>query len=154
MISYNAGNSSNWQSVWSQSFTAEPAPGNKPELERYFPLPDISVPIQLSAGLLAFYATSQDADPKWKFAANVKRKYVTGLTVGGDPDAVVDSKRIFLNQFSLLRYPVSFGSSYSLLISVPYWHRQITLSLWEYTGPVIDTADQKLEQILERLPVL
>jgi hypothetical protein len=154
MISYNAGNSSNWQSVWSQSFTAEPAPGNKPELERYFPLPDISVPIQLSAGLLAFYATSQDADPKWKFAANVKRKYVTGLTVGGNPDAVVDSKRIFLNQFSLLRYPVSFGSSYSLLISVPYWHRQITLSLWEYTGPVIDTADQKLEQILERLPVL
>lgn len=154
MISYNAGNSSNWQSVWSNSFTAEPAPGNKPELERYFPLPDISVPIQLSAGLLAFYATSQDADPKWKFAANVKRKYVTGLTVGGDPDAVVDSKRIFLNQFSLLRYPVSFGSSYSLLISVPYWHRQITLSLWEYTGPVIDTADQKLEQILERLPVL
>jgi hypothetical protein len=154
MISYNAGNSSNWQSVWSQSFTAEPAPGNRPELERYFPLPDISVPIQLSAGLLAFYATSQDADPKWKFAANVKRKYVTGLTVGGNPDAVVDSKRIFLNQFSLLRYPVSFGSSYSLLISVPYWHRQITLSLWEYTGPVIDTADQKLEQILERLPVL
>ena len=154
MISYNAGNSSNWQSVWSNSFTAEPAPGNRPELERYFPLPDISVPIQLSAGLLAFYATSQDADPKWKFAANVKRKYVTGLTVGGDPDAVVDSKRIFLNQFSLLRYPVSFGSSYSLLISVPYWHRQITLSLWEYTGPVIDTADQKLEQILERLPVL
>lgn len=154
MTSYNASNSSNWQSVWSQSFTAEPAPGNKPELERYFPLPDISVPIQLSAGLLAFYATSQDADPKWKFAANVKRKYVTGLTVGGNPDAVVDSKRIFLNQFSLLRYPVSFGSSYSLLISVPYWHRQITLSLWEYTGPVIDTADQKLEQILERLPVL
>jgi hypothetical protein len=154
MISYNAGNSSNWEPVWSNSFTAEPAPGNRPELERYFPLPDISVPIQLSAGLLAFYATSQDADPKWKFAANVKRKYVTGLTVGGNPDAVVDSKRIFLNQFSLLRYPVSFGSSYSLLISVPYWHRQITLSLWEYTGPVIDTADQKLEQILERLLVL
>lgn len=152
MISYNAGNSSNWQSVWSQSFTAEPAPGNKPELERYFPLPDISVPIQLSAGLLAFYATSQDADPKWKFAANVKRKYVTGLTVGGNPDAVVDSKRIFLNQFSLLRYPVSFGSSYSLLISVPYWHRQITLYLWEYTGPIIDTKEIKLDLILERLP--
>lgn len=154
MTSYNASNSNNWEPVWSNSFTAEPAPGNRPELERYFPLPDISVPIQLSAGLLAFYATSQDADPKWKFAANVKRKYVTGLTVGGNPDAVVDSKRIFLNQFSLLRYPVSFGSSYSLLISVPYWHRQITLSLWEYTGPVIDTADQKLEQILERLLVL
>ncbi len=80
--------------------------------------------------------------------------HVGGRGWGGDPDAVVDSKRIFLNQFSLLRYPVSFGSSYSLLISVPYWHRQITLSLWEYTGPVIDTADQKLEQILERLPVL
>jgi len=102
MTSYNASNSNNWQSVWSQSFTSEPAPGNRPELERYFPLPDISVPVQLNAELLAFYATSQDADPKWKFAANVKRKYVTGLTVGGNPDTVVDSKRIFLNQFSLL----------------------------------------------------
>ncbi len=146
MTSYNASNSNNWQSVWSQSFTSEPAPGNRPELERYFPLPDISVPVQLNAELLAFYATSQDADPKWKFAANVKRKYVTGLTVGGNPDTVVDSKRIFLNQFSLLRYPVSFGSSYSLLISVPYWHRQISLYLWEYTGLIIDTSEQKLDK--------
>ncbi|CCI02153.1 hypothetical protein [Microcystis aeruginosa] len=154
MVSYNAGNSSNWQSVWNQSFTAAPAPGNRPELERYFPLPDISVPVQLTAELLAFYATSQDANPKWKFAADVKRKYVTGLTVGGNPDAVVDSKRIFLNQFSLLRYPVSFGSSYSLLISVPYWLRQITLYLWEYTGLIIDTSEQKLDLILERLPDL
>ncbi|TRV22414.1 MAG: hypothetical protein EWV88_13490 [Microcystis wesenbergii Mw_MB_S_20031200_S109D] len=151
MTSYDAGNSNNWQSVWNQSFTAEPAPGDRPELERYFPLPEISVPIQLSSGLLAFFATSQSADPKWKFAANVKRKYFTGLTVGGNPDAVVDNKRIFLNQFSLLRYPVSFGSSYSLLISVPYWIRQITLYLWEYTGPVSETSDPKIDQILQVL---
>lgn len=153
MTSYNASNFNNWQYVWNQSFTAEPALGNRPELERFFPLPEISVPIQLSSGLLAFYATSQGANPKWKFAANVKRKYATGLTVGGNADAVVDSKRIFLNQFSMLRYPVSFGSSYSLLISVPYWHRQISLYLWEYTGPIIDSVDQKLALILERLPV-
>ncbi|MFM6384984.1 MAG: hypothetical protein ACKPGG_16910 [Microcystis panniformis] len=82
MVSYNAGNSSNWQSVWNQSFTAPPAPGDRPELERYFPLPDISVPVLLTAELLAFYATSEDANPKWKFAANVKRKYVTGLGGG------------------------------------------------------------------------
>jgi hypothetical protein len=146
MISYNASNSNHWQSVWNQSFTAEPAPGDRPELERFFPLPEISVPIQLSSGLLAFCATSQGANPQWKLGANVKRKYVTGLTVGGNPDAVVDSKRIFLNQFSLLRYPVSFGSSYSLLISVPYWHRQISLYLWEYTGLIIDTSEQKLDK--------
>ena len=112
------------------------------------------MPIQLSSSLLAFCATSQGANPQWKLGANVKRKYVTGLTVGGNPDAVVDSNRIFLNQFSLLRYPVSFGSSYSLLISVPYWHRQISLYLWEYTGPIIDSVDQKLDLILERLPDL
>ena len=81
MISYNASNSNHWQSVWNQSFTAEPAPGDRPELERFFPLPEISVPIQLSSGLLAFYATSQGANPQWKLGANVKRKYVTGLTV-------------------------------------------------------------------------
>lgn len=147
MTSYDASNSNNWQSVWNQSFTAEPAPGDRPELERFFPLPEISVPIQLSSSLLAFYATSQDAKPNWKLAANVKRKYITGLTVGGNPDAVVDSKRIFLNQFSILRYPVSFGSSYSLLISVPYWYRQISLYLWEYTGSIIDTTDEKLDLI-------
>ena len=73
--------------------------------------------------------------------------------MGGNPDAVVDSKRIFLNQFSLLRYPVRFGSSYSLIISVPYWLRQITLYLWEYTGSIIETSEQKLDLILERLPV-
>ncbi|UGS10927.1 hypothetical protein [Microcystis aeruginosa] len=54
MISYNAGNSNNWQSVWSQSFTAEPAPGNSPDLERYFPLPEILMPIQLEASLITF----------------------------------------------------------------------------------------------------
>jgi hypothetical protein len=151
MISYNAGNSNNWESVWSNSFTAPSAPGNTAELERYYPLPEISVPVQLDSRLLAFYATSESAEPNWKFAANVKRKYVTGLTVGGNANAVVDSKRIFLNQFSLLQYPVSFGNSYSLLISVPYWHRQITLYLWAYTGSIIDTTDVKLDQILQEL---
>jgi len=101
MTCYNAGNSNNGEFVWSNSFTALPAPVNRPELERYFPWPDISVPIQLNAELLAFYATSERASPEWKFAADVKRRYITGLTVGGNPDAVVDSKRIFLDQFSL-----------------------------------------------------
>jgi hypothetical protein len=151
MISYNAGNSNSWESVWSNSFVATPAPGNTTELERYYPLPEISVPVQLTSPLLAFYATSESAEPNWKLAANVKRKYVTGLTVGGNPDAIVDSKRIFLNQFSLLQYPVSFGSSYSILISVPYWHRQITLYLWAYNGSIIDTTDVKLDQILQEL---
>jgi len=118
--------------VWNQSFIAEPPPGNRPELERYFPLTNVSVPIELNSELLAFYATSQSANSNWKLAAYVKRKYLMGVESGGDNTAIVDSKKIFLNQFSLLQYPDNFDSNYSLIISFPYWLRDISLSLWKY----------------------
>lgn len=132
MNSYNLSNPKRWHLVWNQSFIAEPPPGNRPELERYFPLTNVSVPIELNSELLAFYATSQSANSNWKLAAYVKRKYLMGVESGGDNTAIVDSKKIFLNQFSLLQYPDNFDSNYSLIISFPYWLRDISLSLWKY----------------------
>lgn len=128
----NISDSSKWLPVWTGNFNAPTAPGNRQELEPFFPIPDISVPNQLDAELLAFHAYSENST-RQKIAASVKRKYATGLTVNQNSETVTDSKQILLNQLSLVKFPKEFESSYSLVISVPYWIRQISLSLWKYS---------------------
>lgn len=129
---FNVSDSTNWSFVWEQDFSAPSSPGNVPELDRYFPLAPVSVPIELQSNLLAFYASSSSANSSWKASAYVKRKFLMGISSEGDNTAIVGNNRIFLNQFSLIQYPKDFESSYSLVISFPYWIRDISLKLWQY----------------------
>jgi|688.fasta_scaffold426154_1 hypothetical protein len=127
----NISSSNNWVLVWSGDFTAPTPTNNRRDLERFFPIPDISVPNQLDAELLAFSADSENLT-RQKIAANVRRKYQVGLNEIENSETLTDSQQILLNQVSLVRFPKEFDSSYSLVISIPYWIRQISLSLWQY----------------------
>lgn len=123
-------NSNNWLPIWNGIFTAPPTvPGNRKDLEPFFPIPDISVPIQLDGELLAFYANSENQS-RQKIAGTCRRKYQVG--VFENSEAVTDSQKILLNQVSLVKFPKEFKSTYSLVISIPYWIREINLSLWKY----------------------
>jgi len=147
-LSYPVANSANWQLIWNATLTAPAAPGNSPETERFYPIPPTAVPVQLSSELVAFHASSTVTPPHWKFAATVEQKLVTGLTVGGTSDAIIGYRKIYLNQISLLRFPVIFGSSFVLQVRVPYWIRQVTLNCWTFTGAVTDSYSNRLDQII------
>lgn len=44
-----------------------------------------------------------------------------------------------------------FASNYALSVSIPHWLSQLDFEIYEYTGDVIDTNEQKLEQIIADL---
>jgi hypothetical protein len=83
----------------------------------------------------------------------VHQKILTGLLVGGSPETVIGSKRIWLKQISLLIFP-QLASTYTLGFHIPYWLRDISLIVWEYTGPINDSTDQKLTAIQSDLATL
>jgi hypothetical protein len=148
---YEAANSANWEAVWSEDFTAPAPPGGVSALERYYPIEEITIPQQLETSLIAFYASSSTAEAGWRYAASVRQKFITPLLGGGTPNAIGSNKRIWLNQWTLLHYSVSFGTTYSLIVKVPFWMRQISLQLYAYTGPVNHMVQPTLNQILQEL---
>jgi hypothetical protein len=128
----NISDSNKWVPVWSGNFTAPTAPGNRKELEPFFPIPDIFIPNELDAELLAFHAYSENPT-RQKIAASVRRKYNINVTEIENSETVTDSQQLLLNQLSLVKFPKEFESSYSLMVSVPYWIRELSLFLWIYS---------------------
>lgn len=151
MIAYNLTTSSNWQQLWSGNYTAQPVELNV--LERYYPIPEIQVNVQLDKHILACLAHSPSSPPNWKFAGRAYFKLETGITVVPVPETVFSVKKIWLQQISLLFVP-KLSTSYALSFKIPYWIRDIQLIVWEYTGPVNDSLALKLDEIQSDLTTL
>lgn len=132
MTKLQLANENNWQNIWSESFQAEPVANN---LARYRPIEEISVPVLFNRNVIAVYAVSSTAKPRWKFAGLLKQKLQLGLIVGGLPDAVgVKIRKIWLNQVTLIEFE-NLADSYAVSFDIPYWLEQISLTVWQYTGP-------------------
>lgn len=148
---YVTSNPNNWDLIWQGSFTAPSPPGGVDELERYYPLDAIPVPVLLDNELIGVSAESSTAKNHWHFAGQIYQRINTGLLGGGTPNAVTSVKRLYLRQITFLKYSLDYGSTYSLLIKIPYWIRQIDLKVWGYIGPVTDSTEDKLTQILNEV---
>lgn len=133
----------NFESLWGVTKIADSVPESA---ERYFPIPDFTCPLLADQPVLAISADSNDANPKWRFAGHVKQLIRTGLVVGGNQDTVSSVKKFYLNQISLIWFP-NYGGTYQVQFSIPFWLRDITVQIWQYTGPITKTYDQILAEI-------
>lgn len=143
-IVYDFGNSASWSFLWSGSETAEPIP--HPVFEKYYTIPDVVVPIQLSSPICAVYAESNTDPGTWRFGGTAFYKIGTGITTGGVPDSFVASRKFYLKQINIIRFQ-RLATSWTLVLRIPYWIRHIDLSVWEYTGLIEDTIETSLEEI-------
>lgn len=141
------GNSANWEPLYSID---EKAQFFSEQVYRH--LDPFEIPIQIQVPILAAFAESDAARPRWKSAGFISPRYALGITVGGRQDANdAESKRVLLNRITFLRWPTLVSSS-GLTFSVHshLWH--IRLNLWQYTGPVDDATLQAIE--LARIDIL
>jgi hypothetical protein len=70
---------------------------------------------------------------EWYLAAFIQREIFTGLSVGGQPDARIDSSRkLYLNRLQVFTYNVEV--EYSLSANCFIYGNGINLFAWEYTG--------------------
>lgn len=125
--------STNWQDAYSASASATYLPGSTTSHER---IPPIEVPLLFDSHVLAVYPDSTTAKDWWITAGWVSRRIQTGITIGGSPDVrATESQKLIFREINLIIYP-NITSTYSLVIDAPYWFDQLSISVWEYIGPV------------------
>lgn len=135
-------NAENWESVYTTSVEAvSMTPGG------HQPIVAIPIPILINSPIIAIYADNPSARPTWYRAGYLIQKIRIGVTVGGQADTEsFSTRRVFLRQVSLAIFP-TLQNDYELVFRPVYWHKQINLSLWKYTGPRSDTTLQALAQL-------
>ena len=148
-IIYEFSNSSNWQFVGQQTLTA--SVNNQEGIETFSPISDTAFPIALESPIIAVSATAFEEQKTWNYAGKVFQRIFTGVTVGGSFDSYVDSQSVFFKKVNVIRFN-QLNSSYALTFRPPRWVTSVTYRVFVYAGPIVDTIDQKLDQILNRLP--
>jgi hypothetical protein len=131
------GNSANWNYLTSASKSAIViSPG------QIVPIPKFSIPILLDNPTIAIRVDSVSAKPTWRFAGDIFQEISVGILVGGQPDAIATRRRAWLNQICLFMLPL-WATTYALTYLPPKWFRDVTISVWEYTGDTpIDNASE------------
>jgi len=148
-IIYEFSNSNNWEYVGHQTLIAPV--NSQGEIDTISPISDTAFPIALDAPIIAVSATAFEEQESWNYAGKVFQQIFTGVTVGGSFDSYVDSQSIFFKKLNVIRFN-RLTSSYALTFRPPRWVTSVTYTVFAYTGPVVDTINQKLDQILDRLP--
>lgn len=114
---------------------------------RYLPIPDIS--FALSSYVLMLGTKSSKAKVHWKLGCWVNMKLLISPSSQSDYVAAVQVYRQFcsLGGLTLLQLPHYQPLPYLLVLSVPRWHQEIEIELWQYSGPDSNTDTESLKRI-------
>jgi len=141
---YQFSNASNWNLLWSTNLTA-PSVGAA-ILKQYSSIPDFTMPLLISNPVVAVYITSETDPGKWRRGGYIKQKVQTGIADGGQVDSYLTQSFLQLRKINIVQLQ-EINGNFALEFSVPYWLRQVSISVWEYTGVIADTVEQKLDDL-------
>ncbi|MCC5640538.1 hypothetical protein LC593_32860 [Nostoc sp. CHAB 5844] len=138
----------NSQGVWSQVFhesrqalVATPSGG-------YYPIPAFEIPFLFERHILAVRCMSTTAKATWRFGGNLSQKIQLGTGGSASPlpiaDGAVIPLRVNRTRLILLQH---LTSTYQLVHETPYWFKDVTLTIWEYTGIESNTTEQLIETL-------
>lgn len=132
-----------WDLIYSEIKYADELPGN-----RFRPIPPFTIPILFQSPWLAIGSNSAVARSHWWLGCRVQPVIV----VPDSPFDFIDAPphQVPLNAFTLFKFP-ALEQQYRLRVSVPWWHRELGITVYEYTGPASDTTE---DLIVERTDVI
>ncbi len=110
----------------------------------YEPLAPITLPVQSEHRILVAGCTSQTAKSTWYLGGWLRPVIDTGATDFGF--AELDRVPIPLNAPRLVMLP-QVASNYKLRFEVPYWHQEITLTVYQYIGPDVDSTEVLIDSL-------
>ncbi len=144
-VQYDFTNGSNWQQFWNQQRIAQEVPQT---LNRFYPIGIMQPPTTFGASIVKVHAANLDARPSWRLAGNYLVKIFAGSIVsGGIPETVIKSGKIYLDQAQIIFIP-PYSPNFSIEFKIPYWHRKMELTMWEYTGLNTNTIERKIDDLL------
>lgn len=142
-------NAANWEQVsYTQRFASQPSYGT------FTPIPEVDVTglEPLNSPIIATYAESGTAKATWHTAGWLYQRVRIGIAVGGQPDANTSGSRRVPLAAAQIHFWNRSMKNYQLLFKIPKWITQISLTVWQYTGPI---SDPELEAIdLARIDIL
>jgi hypothetical protein len=100
----------------------------------YNPIPDFRLPVLLDSPIIAVVSESQDAKSHWYLGCRISQLIQAPATEF--IEAETESRRIPINRPPLLVDWPHTGLSYAVRVRVPFWHKELTITVWEYTGPL------------------
>jgi len=142
VITRELGSVENWQLVYDQFFYAQPAPEVNPNA--YHPIPDAQIPFLFDRHVLAIATSSTKVKPRWYLAGRLIQQI---SALGTDfIDAQANRINLQLNRTQLVVLP-QLSSTYKLRVEIPWWHEEMGLTIWEYTGPEEDSTEEIIQTL-------
>ncbi len=108
-------------------------------------LSNFLIPDTFSSGILGIYIVTPGARKTWYTGGYVNQLVQTNL-VDDSTQWTSFSQRLSLGG-NVLIFPVSFAS-YQLRFSFPVWFQSSFISIWAYTGPVDESPDGELVNVV------
>lgn len=138
-------NRDSWSKVYSKSFTASAIPGTN----KFTPISPLRLTHTFDKHILAIGASSFQTRPTWRTGFWLSM-YVDVPSIG---KAEGYNKSIPLG-LSIVIFPV-LSPTYNLIITIPKWHKEMTVEIWQYTGSVEDIKSDldRIEQKIDTLYV-
>lgn len=97
------------------------------------PIPAIKLPLLIENNTIAILISTNNKKPTWFTGGFVSFNVLTGLTVGGNPDSNIFTRRVTLDEINILSAP-SIAQTFSLTLKAPYYFPDISWTIWEYVG--------------------
>ncbi|MEG4634717.1 hypothetical protein QUB56_35095 [Microcoleus sp. AR_TQ3_B6] len=137
MLTLNLNDSTLWNSVWQLDVLASSTSDSGSNSEKdYAPIPPQVCPIVLHQPVLAISVINPLGKPRWFSAGFLIQKIRTPLIVGANFDTHVQSRSILLGQVQLVSFLDVKTADYAVVFQPRFWHRQISLIMWEYQGTI------------------
>lgn len=140
---YDLNNSQNWQFAYSEQKTAQQTHNGY-----YFPIPEFQLPTLFESPVLLVEVDCPEAKPWW-WLGGTARLSIDGPGVVAD-EVFLIRRRLPVNRPAIIQFPQVLPQ-YNLSVSIVPWLRQVTLSVYEFVGPIADSTEQLL---IERTDVL
>lgn len=124
------GNLSYLQEVYETTLTA----GSSPVPGYHVPIPRHLIPATFTRHTLLVGASSSTAKPNWRMGFYLSMAIASGVGL-----AESDSYKVPFG-LNIIRLPM-LSNEFKLKAYIPKWHQEMTMKIWQYTGPEADALD-------------
>ncbi|MDJ0581756.1 hypothetical protein [Crocosphaera sp.] len=105
-------------------------------------------PTTFHSSIIKVHAKNPDAPSHWRLAGKYFIKMFAGSVVsGGVPETVIKWGKFYLNEARIIEIP-PWSADFSIEFQIPYWHRKMQITMWEYIGPNTNTIHRKLDDLI------
>ncbi|GBF79699.1 hypothetical protein [Aphanothece sacrum] len=138
----------NWESLGSFSYSSRPIPGKEGQTD---PIGFVTLPLTLQNHNIAVRCSGYPVYSFYRYWAMTYYLIEDLITLDGQGEYNrVEGKKSWIGETTIMTFP-QMATNYKIGIEVPFWYDNFLIEVYEYTGPVSSSQDEKLDLLIRRL---